>query len=122
ALARGSDGALWSASGEGRCRVAADGSGGPVSGEPVLARARDPAGTLWAGGHHRLWRIGEDGVPVQAWPRAGGDAGAVTGMAIAPDGAVWFAAAPFGLRRLDPATGEVRALRQDHAIAGALPE
>ncbi|WP_220433188.1 EAL domain-containing protein [Cognatiluteimonas lumbrici] len=122
ALARGSDGALWYATGQGLFRVAADGSSRKVSGEPVLALARDPAGTLWAGGHHRLWRIGEDGVPVQAWPREGGDAGAVTGLAIAPDGAVWFAAAPFGLRRLDPATGEVRALRQDHAIAGALPE
>src|SRR5690606_4519683 len=88
ALARGPDGALWYATGQGLFRVAPDGSSRNVAGEPVLALARDPAGTLWAGGHHKLWRIGDDGVPVQAWPlREGGDVGTVTGLAIAPDGA-----------------------------------
>jgi diguanylate cyclase (GGDEF)-like protein/PAS domain S-box-containing protein len=123
AIARGADGALWYGTRQGLFRIAPDGSSRKVSDEPVFSLERDASGTLWAGGLHRLWRIDGRGVPEQAWPAAGdADHGAVHGVAVAPDGAIWFAAVPFGLRRLDPATGEVRKLRQDNATDGALPE
>ena len=123
AIARGPDGALWYATGQGLFRIAADGTSARVSDEPVTSLLATPAGQLWVGGVHRLWQVEADGSLAQAWPAVGvRDGGAVHGLALAPDGAIWFAATPFGLRRLDPATGAVRALRQDHAISGALPE
>jgi len=123
ALARGPDGALWYGTSQGLFRIAADGSSRKTVDAPVFSLVRDQAGNLWAGGLHQLWRIDATGTPVKAWPAAGDtDRGAVHGLAVAPDGAIWFASVPFGLRRFDPATGEVRALRQDDTIDGALPE
>src|SRR5690606_33343782 len=123
ALARGPDGAIWYATVQGLYRIGADGSSRQMDDAPGLSLLATPAGDLWVGGQDGLWRVRGDGSLVHAWPTdPSSDAGAVNGLAVAPDGAIWFAASPFGLRRLDPATGEVRALRHDQAMDGSLPE
>src|SRR5690606_2302223 len=87
ALARGPDGAIWYATAQGLYRIGADGSSRQMDDAPGLSLLATPAGDLWVGGQDGLWRVRGDGSLVHAWPTdPSSDAGAVNGLAVAPDG------------------------------------
>ncbi|WP_328592727.1 ligand-binding sensor domain-containing protein, partial [Cognatilysobacter lacus] len=82
----------------------------------------DRQGRLWLGGEHGLERV-RDGRRVPVWlGDAPGAPAQVRAIVQAPDGRLWLSVYPHGLRRFDPSTGAVAALREDHAVVGGLPE
>jgi diguanylate cyclase (GGDEF)-like protein/PAS domain S-box-containing protein len=124
ALLRGPRGVLWYATAIGLYRVDAGSAPVRVGPElPLRALLRDRSGRIWAGGEDALYLLQDRSKLLQVWPRAGsGDGGDVRALVEAPDGQLWFSAAPFGLRRFDPRSGATTALRQNVLLPGALPE
>ncbi|MFX7491499.1 hypothetical protein ABTJ25_19795, partial [Acinetobacter baumannii] len=61
-------------------------------------------------GLKRRWPLGEEPAQEARW------------LAEAPDGRLWFATAYDGLRRYDPASGRVEAVRAQRNLDASLPE
>ncbi len=124
ALLRGPRGTLWYATAIGLYRVEAASAPARVGPElPLRTLLRDRSGRVWAGGEDALYLLQDRSKLLQVWPRAGsGDGGDVRALVEAPDGQLWFSAAPYGLRRFDPRSGAATALRQNALLPGALPE
>ncbi|GAB6196202.1 EAL domain-containing protein [Lysobacter xanthus] len=119
-LLRDRRGRLWYATGEGLFRL--DGARVTRVGEalPAYALLEAPDGRLWLGGERGLERVLDDRRQ-PTWP-ADGSAAQIRALARAPDGRLWLSVYPDGLRRYDPATGDVLTLRSDRDVAGTLPE
>ncbi|TBR07078.1 MAG: diguanylate cyclase, partial [Lysobacter sp.] len=120
-LLRDRAGRLWYATGDGLFRI------GPrsairVSADPAYALV-ESGGSLWIGGAAGVRRLQGDRL-VPAWPRPGTveHFTEVRALAQAPDGRLWISAYPGGLRRFDPATGDVLAVHEMRDIPGSLPE
>jgi diguanylate cyclase (GGDEF)-like protein/PAS domain S-box-containing protein len=127
ALVRDTRGVLWYGTNVGLYRFdPRNGQAVRVAGEPLRSALRDRSGRVWLGGDHGLYLLRDPTVEARAlqrvWPRQGERGGAVRAIAQAPDGQLWLAVDADGLRRVDPAAGASRALRQNDALPGALPE
>ncbi|MFC7301310.1 EAL domain-containing protein [Cognatiluteimonas weifangensis] len=122
ALLRGPRGALWYATAAGLYRV--DGAATRIG--PALALRtllRDRSGRIWAGGEDALYLLQDRRQLLQVWPKdPRRDGGEVRALVEAPDGQLWFSAAPVGLRRFDPRSGATLPLRQNNLLRGTLPE
>ncbi len=121
-LLRDREGRLWYATGAGLYRIEGRTARRIGDAAPAWSLLQDREGRLWVGGDRGLERIeGEARVPV--WlgdtPRQPAQ---VRAIVQSPDGRLWLSAYPDGLRRFDPATGTVGALRADPSVPGALPE
>ncbi|WP_240318509.1 EAL domain-containing protein [Lysobacter sp. TY2-98] len=119
-LRRDRAGNLWYATGQGLFRVDGLHATRVGSAEPAYALQQGQDGRLWLGGEHGLEQVTTAG-RVHAWPTDGG-AAQIRAMVQTRDGRLWLSVYPDGLRRFDPATGDVVALREDRAVAGTLPE
>ena len=121
ALADGDPGALWVGTARGLCRLDPEQrtfQGVPLEfGSEVMVRAlaRDPLGTLWVGTDRGLGRL-RDGLVasvanLEIPPTLRGDG--ITRLAVGPQGLLWIASSERGLFLLDPATGLMRAARDE---------
>ncbi|WP_202908967.1 ligand-binding sensor domain-containing protein, partial [Cognatilysobacter segetis] len=121
-LLRDRAGRLWYATGGGLYRLdtATPMRVGPA--RAAYALREDRRGRLWLGGVDGLEEV-RDGRRIPVWP---GDAPGrplqIRSIVEAPDGALWLATFPQGVRRFDPATGAVRALHEDRSVPGRLLE
>lgn len=123
ALVRDRDDAVWFGSAAGLYRFGAGGGAERIADGIVRSLAFDRNGKLWVGRADGLFRLRDDGrALLRAWPGAGENAaGGVRAIAQAPDRRLWFSAFGDGLRRFDPATGAVTAMRES-ILDGALRE
>jgi diguanylate cyclase (GGDEF)-like protein/PAS domain S-box-containing protein len=127
ALVRDARGVLWYGTDAGLYRIdPRTGSSTRVSDLPLRTALRDRSGRVWLGGDGGLYLLRDPTIDARAvqrvWPREGERGGSVRAIAQSPDGRIWLAIANAGLRRLDPATGDSLALRQNDSLPGALPE
>ena len=121
-LLRDRDGAVWFASAMGLYRFGAGGGAERIAEGTVRSLAFDRAGKLWVGRPDGLYRLRDDGRSLlRAWPAADASGGDVHAIAAAPDRHLWLSVFGDGLRRFDPATGQVQAMRES-MTEGALPE
>ncbi|MGH8072554.1 MAG: ligand-binding sensor domain-containing protein, partial [Lysobacter sp.] len=118
------DGNVWWASGAGLFKVDRNNRARLVGAPGItLSLLLDRDGQLWIGRRDGLFRLSGDGSLMAAWPGPGSDdTGPVRAIVQAPDGALWLAIASGGLRRLDTASGAVRAIREDASFDASLPE
>lgn len=122
-LLRDRDRAIWFGSAAGLYRFGAGGGAERISDAPVRSMAFDRNGKLWVGRPDGLYRLRDDGRGLlPAWPAAGeAPGGDVRAIAETPDRWLWLSIYGDGLRRFDPATGQVQALRET-TVDGGLPE
>lgn len=92
----------------------------------VMSLFQDHAGQIWLGRRDGLFRVHSNGRElVRVWPQAPADDAmipAVRAIAQAPDRKLWFSLYGYGLRRLDPATGQVEDVREEPGIDASLPD
>ncbi|MFC3269898.1 EAL domain-containing protein [Vulcaniibacterium thermophilum] len=112
--------AVWYASHAGVYRVT-DVGVQRISARPARSLLRDRRGRLWIGMADGLYRLERTGL-TRRWPLGEEPAQEARWLAEAPDGRLWFATAYDGLRRYDPASGRVEAVRAQRNLDASLPE
>ena len=123
------DGNVWYGNAAGLYRIGGDDSVERIDPQPVASLLRDHRGQIWIGRNDGLFRLHSDGRSlIRALPPESGKAVVpvpstdVRAIVEAPDHRLWLSTFGDGLRRYDPDSGRVEAVREDSGIGAGLPE
>ncbi|WP_157499352.1 EAL domain-containing protein [Lysobacter sp. Root604] len=120
------DGNVWYGNAAGLYRIGTDDRVERIEPQPVASLLRDHRGQIWVGRNDGLFRVHSDGRSLIRVLPADTDAPAspadVRAIVEAPDRRLWLSVFGDGLRRYDPDSGRIEAVREDAGIGAGLPE